>query len=316
MSGGRLRFQADPSGGRLDRLLVPLLPELSRNRIQHLIREGRVLVEDRPVTKPGFRLEGGEWIEVDLPPPIPSRLEPEPLPLDVVFENEDVLVVSKPAGMVVHPSAGHPTGTLVHAALAHAPDLRGVGGELRPGVVHRLDKDTSGLILLAKHDAAHHCLQEQFRRRQVEKVYLALVDGHPPTPVGRIEAPIGRDRRQRQRMTVVPEGRGREAITEYRRLETFADHELLEVRPITGRTHQVRVHLAFLGCPVAGDRVYGRRRRSVPLGRHFLHAARLRLRLPGDRTPRTFEAPLPPDLEAVLDLLRGRRLRLEPEEEG
>lgn len=315
MSGRRLRFQADPPGGRLDRLLVPLLPDLSRTRIQRLIREGHVLVEDRPVTKPGYRLEGGEWIEVDLPPAAPSRLEPEPIPLDVVFENEDVIVVNKPAGMVVHPSAGHPSGTLVHAALAHAPDLRGVGGELRPGVVHRLDKDTSGLILLAKHDAAHRWLQAQFKQRQVEKMYLALVDRHPPTPVGRIEAPIGRDPRYRQRMAVVPEGRGREAITEYRRLEAFPEHELLEVHPITGRTHQVRVHLAFLGCPVAGDRVYGRRKPSVPLERHFLHAARLRLRLPGDEVPRTFEAPLPDELEAVLDLLRGRRLHLEPEEE-
>jgi 23S rRNA pseudouridine1911/1915/1917 synthase len=222
----------------------------------------------------------------------------------VVFENDDLLVVNKPAGMVVHPAAGHASGTLVHAALGHAPEMEGIGGEGRPGVVHRLDMQTSVLILMAKNDAAHHWLQEQFRLRKVEKVYWALVDERPPTPSGRIEAPIGRDPHQRKQMAIVAPEKGREAVSEYRTLETFPDHTLLEVHPITGRTHQIRLHLAFLGCPVVGDTVYGRRKATVPLGRHFLHAARLTIRLPRAAQPHTFQAPLPPELEAALDQLR------------
>jgi 23S rRNA pseudouridine1911/1915/1917 synthase len=206
--------------------------------------------------------------------------------------------------MVVHPAAGHDRSTLVHAALAHAPEIEGVGGELRPGLVHRLDKDTSGLIVLAKNDAAQHSLQEQFQNRETHKTYLALVDGHPSTPEGRIEAPIGRDPRERKRMAVVPR-RGRAAVTEYRTLETFEDHALLEVDIHTGRTHQIRVHLAFIGCPVVADTVYGRRKPTLPLARQFLHAARLGLRLPGEAEPRTFTAPLPADLQRVLDDLRA-----------
>jgi 23S rRNA pseudouridine1911/1915/1917 synthase len=206
--------------------------------------------------------------------------------------------------MVVHPAAGHSRGTLVHAALAHAPSMAGIGGEGRPGVVHRLDRDTSGLILLAKNDLTHRWLQEQFRRRQVSKVYLALVDGRPPTPTGRIEAPIGRDASQRKQMAVVAPQKGRDAVSEYRTLESFARHTLLEVHPITGRTHQIRLHLAFLGCPVAGDTVYGLHKPTLPLKRHFLHAARLSICLPGESQPRTFEAPLPIELERVLEGLR------------
>ena len=205
--------------------------------------------------------------------------------------------------MVVHPSAGHETGTLVHAALAYSPDMEGVGGEVRPGVVHRLDKDTSGLILLAKNDAAHHELQQQFKDRSVEKVYLALVDGQPPTSSGRIEAHIGRDPRHRKRMAVVHSRKGREAITIYNTIESFSEHSLLEVHPKTGRTHQIRVHLAYIKCPVVGDREYGRKRPTLPIKRQFLHAGRLTIRLPGEATSRGFEAPLPPDLEAVLDYL-------------
>jgi 23S rRNA pseudouridine1911/1915/1917 synthase len=248
-------------------------------------------------------------VQVRIPPPVPTALEPEAIPLRIVFENDDLIVVDKPAGMVVHPGAGHPSGTLVHAALAHAPSMAGIGGEGRPGVVHRLDKETSGLILLAKNDAAHQGLQEQFRSRQVIKVYLALVDGCPPTPTGRIEAPIGRDTSQRRQMAVVAASKGREATSEYRTLETFAEHTLLEVHPITGRTHQIRLHLAFLDCPVVGDKVYGRRKPSLPITRHFLHAARLTIRLPSEDAPRTFEAPLPEELRKVLE---GLRLKVAP----
>ena len=265
------------------------------------------MVDGKPVRKPGHRLFGGELIDVTLPPSVPAALAPEPIALDVVFENEDLLIVNKPAGMVVHPSAGHPGGTLVQAALAHAPDIDGVGGELRPGVVHRLDKDTSGLVLLAKRDAAHQALQQQFKDRKVDKVYLALVDGKPPTPVGRIEAPIGRDPRHRQRMGIALPGRGREAITSYRAAESFPEHTLLEVHPETGRTHQIRVHLAFLGCPVVGDTIYGRRKATLPVERQMLHAWRLTLALPGDPGRHTFEAPLPEDFAGILADLRRRQ---------
>ena len=295
-----LHFKGDHPQ-RLDRFLGDSLPELSRAQAQRLIKQGRVRVDGVPPRKTGMLLSGGERVEIHIPLPQAGRLQPEDIPLEVIFESDDVLVVNKPAGMVVHPAAGHATGTLVQAALAHAPEMEGVGGEKRPGLVHRLDKDTSGLIILAKNDRAHRFLQEQFRLRQARKTYLALTDGHPPTPEGRIEAPIGRDPSHRKRMAVVPEHKGRAALSEYRTLQRFADHSLLEVRILTGRTHQIRVHLAFLGCPVAGDAVYGRRKPTLPLKRHFLHAFRLRLTLPGEDAPRTFEAPLPPDLQAVLD---------------
>jgi 23S rRNA pseudouridine1911/1915/1917 synthase len=290
---------------RLDHFLVGFLPEFSRSHLQALIKDGRVLVDGRPAQKAGKMLEPGVQVQVRIPPPAPSELIPEDIPLDVLFENEDLLVVNKPAGMVVHPAAGHGRGTLAQAALAHAPNMQGVGGEQRPGIVHRLDKDTSGLILLAKNDAAHQFLQDQFRDRQVHKVYLALVDGSPPTPNGRVEAAIGRDPAQRKRMGIRPPGKGRAAASLYRTVEKFQEHTLLEVEPITGRTHQIRLHLAFLGCPVVGDRVYGRARSSLPLKRHFLHAARLEVRLPGEDEPRRFEAPLPAELEQVLERLRA-----------
>jgi 23S rRNA pseudouridine1911/1915/1917 synthase len=236
---------------------------------------------------------------------VASGLEPESIPLDVIYESAAVLVVNKPPGLVVHPGAGHTHGTLVHAALAHAPDLEGIGGELRPGVVHRLDKDTSGLIILAKNERAHAALQRAFKDRTVHKTYLALVEGHPPTPTGRVEAPIGRDASHRKRMAVVPASRGRTALTTYRTLETFAAGSLLEMHPETGRTHQIRVHLAFLGCPVAGDRVYGPRSAHIPAPRQMLHAWKLRVRLPGEAATREFEAPPPEDFEKVLHELRG-----------
>lgn len=289
---------------RLDKYLVACLPDFSRSRLQALIKMGMVTVDGRPALKAGQILDHEVQVDVCIPPPEPSDLIPETIPLDVCFENENFLVVNKPAGMVVHPGAGHATGTLVHAALAHAPDIQGVGGELRPGIVHRLDKDTSGLILIAKNDQAHRWLQNQFRCRQVEKTYLALVDGQPPTRRGRIEAAIGRDPAHRKKMAVVPPGKGRSAISEYHTLETFSDHTLLEVHPITGRTHQIRLHLAYLGCPITGDTVYGRKKASLPLARHFLHAARLKIQLPGEESPRVFEAPLPLDLTDTLNRLR------------
>lgn len=289
---------------RLDKFLVECLPDLSRSRIQGLIDDGFVLVDGAAPRKAGQMLERRRQIEVTLPPTQPSDLIPEAIPLDIVYEDQNLMVVNKPAGMVVHPAAGHAAGTLVHAALAHAPEMEGVGGETRPGIVHRLDKDTSGLILLAKNDLTHRWLQDQFRLRKIEKIYLALTDGYPPTPTGRIEAPIGRDLHQRKQMAVVPVEKGRAAVSEYRTLESFDEHALLEVHPITGRTHQIRLHLAFVGCPIVGDSVYGKRKPTLPIKRHFLHAARLTVRLRGERAARTFEAPLPDDLQRTLEYLR------------
>lgn len=289
---------------RLDRFLVDSLPQFSRSRLQALIKDGHVLVNGLPPKKSGQLLEPNGLIEVRIPPAVPSRLQGEDVPLDIVFENEDLIVVNKPAGMVVHPAAGHSTGTLVHAVLGHDPGIEGIGGEERPGVVHRLDKDTSGLILLAKNDAAHHWLQDQFRTRKVDKTYLALVDGRPPTPSGRVEAFIGRDPAHRKKMAVVSEKKGRDAVSEYKTLETFENHTLLEFHPLTGRTHQIRLHCAFLGCPIVGDVIYGKKKSTLPLGRHFLHAARLKITLPGERQDRVFEAPLPKELASLLERLR------------
>lgn len=288
---------------RLDKFLVQRLPAYSRSRLQALIKDGQVTVDNQTALKSSLVLDRPSTVMVRIPPPEPSRLQPEAIPLDIIFENDDLMVINKPAGMVVHPAAGHGQGTLVHAALAHAPEMEGIGGEQRPGVVHRLDKNTSGLILLAKNDRTHRMLQEQFKQRKVHKVYLALVDGQPPTPTGRIEAAIGRNPGERKLMAVVSDLKGRPAISDYRTLARYFGHTLLEVQPLTGRTHQIRLHLAFIGCPVAGDTIYGGRRSTVPLARHFLHAARLSVTLPGEDQPRSFEAPLPPELTQILDSL-------------
>jgi len=291
---------------RLDKFMVTCLPDYSRSRLQGLIKDGFVKVNDKLVGKSGQIVEAGDQIEVVLPPPEPSALVPESIPLHIIFENNDLMVVNKPAGMVVHPAAGHSSGTLIQAALAHAPELEGIGGEIRPGVVHRLDKDTSGLILIAKNDRSHRWLQDQFRTRKVKKIYLALVDGFPPTPTGRVEAPVGRDPAHRKQMAVVPLSKGRYSETEFRTLERFEKHTLLETHPLTGRTHQIRLHLAFIGCPIVGDTLYGHRHPTLPIGRQFLHAGRLDVTLPGEGQPRHFEAPLPEDLEQILKELRDR----------
>ncbi len=292
---------------RLDKFLVTCLPEFSRARLQGLIEDGFVSVNHTRAKKSGQAIESGAEIEVRIPLPVPSGLVGEDIPLDIVFENEDLLIVNKPAGMVVHPAAGHDSGTLVHAVLGYDPDMEGIGGEERPGLVHRLDKETSGLIVLAKNERAHHWLQDQFRLRTVEKTYLALVDGKPPTPSGRVEAPIGRDPSHRKKMAIVTPGKGREAVSEYKTLESFKNHTLLEFHPLTGRTHQIRLHCQFLGCPIVGDEIYGRKKASVEIERHFLHAYRLKIVLPGESDPRVFEAGLPEELKGVLKVIGGTR---------
>jgi 23S rRNA pseudouridine1911/1915/1917 synthase len=290
---------------RLDKFLVVQLPEFSRSRIQGLIANAFVDVNGQPAKKAGQTLESGCTVTVRVPAVVPANLVAEDIPLDILFENDDLLVVNKPAGMVVHPAAGHSSGTLVNAVLGYDPEIEGIGGEERPGVVHRLDKETSGLIVLAKNERAHRWLQDQFRLRKVEKTYLALVDGKPPTPTGRVETFIGRDPSHRKKMAIVSESRGREAVSEYKTVESFHKHTLLEFHPHTGRTHQIRLHCEFLGCPIVGDEIYGRKKATVDIKRHFLHAYRLKIILPGEEQPKFFEAPLPEELERVLISLRG-----------
>ncbi len=290
-------------GTRLDKKLAGRLPHLSRARIQRLIKSGEVTVNGEIVFKPSWLLENNDLIVIHVLPLEPETVNPERIPLEITYEDADVLVVNKPAGMVVHPGTTHTSGTLVNALLAYAPELEGVGNKVRPGIVHRLDKDTSGLIIAARSERARLFIKRQFQNRTVRKAYLALADGLVRPPEGIIDAPIDRSPHRRRRQAVVPGGR--EAQTEYHTLEALDEHTLLEVKPRTGRTHQIRVHLAFLGYPLAGDRIYGRRKLSVPLKRHFLHAYRLTFVLPGSRQEMTFTAPLPNDLKHVLRLLKS-----------
>jgi 23S rRNA pseudouridine1911/1915/1917 synthase len=306
------------AGIRLDRFLQARAPDLSRTRLQALIAAGRVEVTGG-APKASHRLRAGTRVAVEVPPPEPATLTAEAIPLDVVYEDADLLVVNKPAGLVVHPGAGHRTGTLVHALLAHCgPALSGVGGMRRPGIVHRLDRGTSGLLVVAKTDAAHLALARQLKARTVERRYLALAHGRLPHAAGVVETAIGRDPRDRLRMAVRPPGAGRPALTRYRVLERFgrpAPITLLEATLGTGRTHQIRVHLAHLGTPVLGDGTY-RRRGPVPpdaeltahvaaLGGQALHAAVLGFTHPTTGVTQRYEAPPPPAFASLLAWLRG-----------
>jgi 23S rRNA pseudouridine1911/1915/1917 synthase len=288
---------------RLDVFLTGQFPDFSRTRIQQLIRDGMVQVDGQLTDKSGQTIKPGQEIVLEIPPPVTTEITGEKIDLVIIYEDENVLVVDKPAGMVVHPAYGHGSGTLVNAILGREGELPLINGEFRPGIVHRLDKETSGLILIAKNDRSLHHLQEQFKNRKVEKNYLALVDGHPPTPVGRVDAPIGRDPRNRKKMSVVEPGLGREAVTDFKMVQEFKNHTYLGIHPLTGRTHQIRVHMRFLGCPVTGDTIYGLKKSSVTLNRHFLHATRLIIRLPDEDQPRIFTAKLPAELQIVLDEL-------------
>lgn len=303
-----LTWTVADGGQRVDRFIADHLPDASRAEVQRWIREERVTVGGRPV-KPSHRLAAGDEVTLLRPPPLAAAVEPEAIPLSVVYEDDYLLAVDKPAGMVVHPAPGHRHGTLVNALLAHSPHLADVGGPERAGIVHRLDRDTSGLLLVAKNPRALEELQRLFKTRRMQKTYLALVEGLFDVPAGRIKAPIGRDPAQRQRMAVVPETRGgRRAVTAFRVLGSYLSaasqqrHEfsLLELDLLTGRTHQIRVHLSFLKHPVVGDRVYGRRRQRLPCPRQFLHAYRLRFTHPFTGAAMSLEAPLPPDLQSVL----------------
>lgn len=311
-----LRFDipAPAPNERLDRWLAVQLAQHSRSAIQRWIAEGLVLVDGQPA-KASLKVEAGQRVAVHIPAPAETQLQAEEIPLAIVYEDDDLLVVDKPAGLVVHPAPGHSGGTLVNAILHHCPEIAGVGGEKRPGIVHRLDKETSGLIVVAKNDAAHRFLQRQFAARTVHKEYLALLEGRIDPPKGRIAAPIGRHPVERKRQAVLPvdaqtgESAGREAITDYATLAVYdtklvsglaAHFSLVRAVLRTGRTHQIRVHCAWMKHPVVGDTLYGYKRQRLPLNRHFLHAHKLRFRLPSGEE-REFVAPLPPELQALLD---------------
>lgn len=328
------QFTVPPSaaGQRLDRWLSEQFAGESRSAVQRWIADGLVTVDGARPAKAGLALVSDTTIEVVRPPtPVETALRPEDIPLDIIYEDEDLLVVNKPAGLVVHPGPGHATGTLANAVLHHCPELEGIGGEKRPGIVHRLDKGTSGLIVLAKNDATMRFLQEQFAARTVFKAYMALLEGRIEPERGRIDAPIGRHPKERQRMTVLPppatgtsEGeetvvtggplasaKGRAAVTDYDCLCVYESQKggqtvrfsLVRAVLHTGRTHQIRVHFAWRNHPVVGDTEYGFQRPKLSLKRPFLHAQRLGIRLPGREEKRVFEAPLPAELQGKLDEL-------------
>ncbi len=301
----QITFTAPKAGVRLDVLVTERLGErLTRTQVQALIREGGVLV-DGAVVKPGVKLRGGEQIVITLPEPRPNEtVQPEEMPLTIVYEDRDLAVIDKPAGLIVHPGAGVTSGTLVNALLARYPEIARMDyAPERRGIVHRLDKDTSGLIVVARRAAALHRLMGQFQRRTIEKHYLALLERTPPTRTGRITAPIMRDPANRRRMTVLRAGRPAE--TEYTVVEYFPDgRALVDVNLLTGRTHQIRVHMAFINCPLVGDVVYGFRKRSLPLRRQFLHARSLCFDQPRTGERLCFESPLPSDLEQIIEFCR------------
>jgi 23S rRNA pseudouridine1911/1915/1917 synthase len=304
----QLRVPPTAAGARLDRWLAEAVSELSRARLQGLIAAGHVRV-DGTSCKPAHRLRGGEHVDVEIPPLPPEELEPESIALAIVHEDDHVLVLDKPAGIVVHPGAGHARGTLVAGVLAHAPLIAGVGGPRRPGVVHRLDKGTSGLLVVAKTSAAYHSLMTQLKARTVQRRYLAVVHGRVRSNEGVVDAPIGRDPRHRRRMAIRPEGQGKRAVTRYRVLERFAEFSYLEVKLETGRTHQIRVHLAQLGHPVVGDDTYGRGRGPcpIPLEALALHASDLSFLHPATQERMDFSVPVAPRMHRLLSHLRNSR---------
>jgi len=305
VTSSRLTVGRTAAGARLDRWLAESLPDLSRSRIQHLIAGQHVTVNGA-ATKASHRLHGGETIEIDVPPLPPDDLVPEPIALTVLHEDDHVLVIDKPAGMVVHPGAGNATGTLAAAALAHAPAIAGVGGPRRPGIVHRLDKDTSGVLVMAKTRAAYEGLTAQLVERSVTRRYVAVVHGRVGLTAGVVDAPMGRDPSHRQRMAVRPAGKGKRAVTHYRVVERFPHFTYLELRLETGRTHQIRVHMASLGHPIVGDRTYGRSHGKQPIASEglALHAVTLAFLHPISQKRLEFTAAFPLRLERLLSQLR------------
>ncbi|MFP5264609.1 MAG: RluA family pseudouridine synthase [Blastocatellia bacterium] len=305
-----MTVSTEAAGARLDTFLASLINEVSRTRIRRAIEDGDVLVNDRPA-KPSYRLRAGDEVEIDLPEPPPVELAPEPIALNVAGEDDDLIVVDKPAGMVVHPGAGVESGTLANALVYHFNTLSGAAGRVRPGIVHRIDKETSGLLVVAKNDFTHERLSDQFRDRQVFKMYVALVYGRMSQGRGEIEARLGRSPHNRTRMAVLRGGAGRTAHTAFQVAQAYQEFTLLNVQIKTGRTHQIRVHMAHVGHPVVGDAAYGGgRENSVrdprakqkirALGRHFLHSAQLAFTHPRTGERLEFSSPLPQELAGFL----------------
>lgn len=289
----------DEQGGRLDKFLIAQRPELSRSFLQTLIADGNIRVNQSP-RKSNYIVKTGDTITLEIPAPAPSTAQAEDIPLDILFEDDALMVINKPAGMVVHPAVGHTSGTLVNAVLGHDPEIVTSNKE-RAGILHRLDRDTSGVMLVAKTDLAMHELQRQFADREVHKTYLALVNGIVKTPQGKIDAPLGRDPHDRKRIAIVTGPNARQAITVFYVLAHSEKYTLLQLEPETGRTHQIRVHLAFLKHPVVGDELYNKKKNDLGLARQFLHAWRISFTHPVSHEPMTFTAPLPPDLVQALE---------------
>ncbi len=305
-----LSLHVETNPDRLDRYLADRLPDFSRSRIQKLIEQGQVQVNGKICDSKKAELQVGDRIHLTIPDAEPLQLEAQDIPLDILYEDDQLLILNKPAGLVVHPAPGHADGTLVNAILAHCPDLKGIGGVQRPGIVHRLDKDTSGAIAIAKTDIAHQSLQAQFKAKTARRTYLAIVYGAPKTDRGTIDQPVGRHPVDRKKMAVVPEEKGgRRAVTHWRVQERLGNYTLMQFDLETGRTHQIRVHSAFIGYPVVGDPIYSAGRSlGVNLSGQALHAWRLRLQHPLLGEWIEAIAPPPPDLVKLLQILRQRFL--------
>ncbi len=297
--------QADRPGERLDVFLVRQQPELSRSHVQKLIEDGRVLADGRP-RKANFRLNGGEQVELFLPEPEPVEIPAEDIPLDILYEDAELIVINKARGMTVHPAAGVTKGTLVNALLFHCKDLSGINGKLRPGIVHRLDKDTSGVMVAAKSDRAHLDLAEQIRLKSAHRVYQAIVYGNIREASGIVEGAIGRDPQDRKRMAVVRE-HGKPAVTEFRVLERFGNFTLVECSLLTGRTHQIRVHMTKIGHPLLGDLKYGPKKHPFSIEGQALHSCSLSFVHPVTKEEMLFHADLPEDMQKILSTLRRSR---------
>jgi 23S rRNA pseudouridine1911/1915/1917 synthase len=289
---------------RIDKVISSLNEEWSRSQVQQWIKDGLVTVNDKPI-KANYKCSAGDAIVIELPEPEPLDVEPEAMDLDIYYEDADVIVVNKPRGMVVHPAPGHMRGTLVNGLLAHCNDLSGINGVLRPGIVHRIDKDTSGLLMVAKNDFAHESLVNQLVNKTVTRKYKAIVHGVIPHDYGTIDAPIGRDKHDRQSMTVTEEN-GKEAVTHFRVLERFDKFTFIECQLETGRTHQIRVHMKYIGYPLAGDPKYGPKK-TLPIDGQALHAGILGFTHPRTGEYLEFEAPLPEEFQRILDMLRNNR---------